>query len=107
MQIIISTTTALAINDAVANTLSEIGIGETDHTVSTVDFTNNENVNYSSNVVGNNVVIEINDELFFKYAAMYMSIAKIVAPFIKPIMSLLAVVKTDLKDIERFMNVKK
>lgn len=107
MQIIISTSTVTAINHAVEDVINEVFDDTGKHLVNTNDLINNDYVNFTSNVVNNNVVIEINDELFFKYAAMYMRIAKIVAPFIKPIMSLLAVVKTDLKDIERFMNVKK
>ena len=106
MQIIISAATALSISNAATDAINEI-FNETTKHGDMNDLINNDYVNFTSNVINDNVVVEINDELFFKYMNMYVRIAKIVAPFIKPIMSLLGSIKTDLKDIERFMNTKK
>lgn len=106
MQIIIATSTALAISNTTNDIINEV-FSDTNKRVTADDLVNNKYVNYSSNIVGDDVVLEINDECFYKYAAMYVRISKIIAPFIKPVLSLLDIVKTDLKDIERFMNTKK
>ena len=63
--------------------------------------------NVSLVVADENVVIEVNDELFFKYMHMYLKVARLVAPFVKPLMSLFETIKDDVAEIDRFINQKK
>lgn len=58
--------------------------------------------NHSIKLIDGEYVLEVNDEALFKYMALYLKIARIVAPFIKPAMALFATLKDDVRDIERF-----
>lgn len=49
------------------------------------------------------VVVEINDEIFFKYARVYAKVIRYAAPFVKPAAKFLAALKEDVQDIERFL----
>jgi len=49
------------------------------------------------------VVIEINDEIFFKYARVYAKVIRFVAPFVGPAKAFFGALKEDMQDIERFL----
>ena len=57
----------------------------------------------SSPVRPSYVMVEINDELFFKYAKAYVKIVRFVAPFIKPAQAFFMTLKEEIQDIERFL----
>lgn len=63
--------------------------------------------NHSITEANGEYTLEINDELFFKYANIYLRIARVVAPFIAPLKALCRVVSEDINDIQRFMSQRK
>ena len=106
MQIIISKATASAIQVS-AEQINCLITGEKPSS-SPAEFSDvTKYANYSVINDDTNCTLTVNDEIFFKYMHMYLRIAKLVAPFIKPLMSLFETVQDDIKDIERFMNQKK
>lgn len=106
MQIIISQATAQAINTGAAE-IVQIITGETPDVPKVTDMAVTDMANWSVTTTASDIVYEVNDELFFKYVAVYLKVAKIVAPFIKPIMALIETLSADVRDIERFMSQKK
>lgn len=66
-----------------------------------------EFANYSITKVGDEWVLEINDEGMFKYMRVYGRIARCIAPFIAPIKALMWELKADMADIDRWVNQRK
>lgn len=69
--------------------------------------TDDSHANHSIKLVDGNYVFELNDEGLLKYMALYLKVAKAVAPFIKPIMGLMAALKDDVRELEDFFSAKK
>ena len=106
MQIIISKATASAMHSSSEQIVCLI-TGDKSST-SPAEFADvTKYANYSVINDDTNCTITVNDEIFFKYARVYLKVAKDIAPFIKPLMSLFDSLQDDIADIERFMNQKK
>ena len=52
---------------------------------------------------GPHIVVEINDEVFVKYAKVYVRVIRFVAPLLKPAKAFFAAFNEDVRDIENFM----
>lgn len=63
--------------------------------------------NHSVTLVDGEYILEINDEGMFKYMALYLKVARIIHPFIKPVMALISTIGDDLDDITRFFTQQK
>lgn len=63
--------------------------------------------NHRVELIDGEYILTINDEGLFKYMAVYLKIARAIKPFIAPVMNLLSSLKSDMKDIERFLNQRK
>lgn len=107
MRFIIANTTATAINLQVADILVECGMDKDTATIATTMSEVTEFKNFSVTFQDDNVVYEINDEVFFKYMQMYVRIAKIVVPFIEPVKRLFSTIKEDMDDIQAFIAQRK
>lgn len=111
MKIIIAQSTVNALTIAGAEVINTIGepLGKSEKPLAVADLLPpcDEYVNHSVKLEGDNVVLELNDELFFKYMSVYLKVAKFVAPFIKPAMALMHALQSDVRDIEEWMKSRK
>lgn len=110
MRIYINTTTVQDTADLVVNELVKADVltheeGEEARKIEPVDHLANFSVDVCQGLPGrpSHVIIEINDEIFFKYARTYVKVIRFIAPFIKPAQAFLAVLKDEMQDIERFL----
>lgn len=110
MQIIINRATANKIVRQYADSI-EIIAASLDDTSSaaknakefaSADLTNDRHANWSVKD-GENLTLEINDEVFFKYFKMYSKLTAMVMPFIGVIKTVFKVFKSDMKEIEEFV----
>ena len=104
MQIILTQATVQTINAGAAE-LAQIITGETPDIQSVKSVT--DMANWSITATDTTVTYEVNDEVFTKYLAVYLKIARVVAPFVKPVMALIDTLNTDVRDIQCFMDAKK
>ena len=106
MKLIISKATVLSLNTQAAD-LVELVTGESHHNDATFfDIATREGAtqyaNHSVTLVNGEYVLEVNDGGMFKYMAVYLKVARVIQPFVKPVMGLMAMLKSDIADIERF-----
>lgn len=66
-----------------------------------------EFANHSLRRVGAEWVLEINDEVLFKYLRLYGRVAKFITPFVAPLKALIGEVADDVEDIKRWMSLRK
>jgi hypothetical protein len=108
MKLTISAATVMSLNTDGA-TLASIILGS--HKVNTgyvlPPEVSTEYVNQSVTIVDGNYVYEVNDEAMLKVMALYIKVARIVAPFIHATIALLGTLGDDVKEIDRFLSLRK
>lgn len=105
MKFIISASTVAQLNDATAE-IACLVAGCTDITAAPIEA-DDTHANHSIKLIDGDYVVEINDEGLLKYMALYLKVAKAIAPFIKPIMGLMTALKDDVRELEAFFSAKK
>lgn len=100
MKFIISTATLVRMNQEAAD-ITEVLIGTRPDVQTIVDVTDKANCSVIND--GENVTVEISDEGLFKYMALYLKIARVVAPIIK----LFTELRSDIDEVIEFYNESK
>ena len=67
----------------------------------------NEFVNFNITKEADDYVFELNDECVLKYMRLYIKVAQTIAPFVKPIIGLITMLKTEITEIEAFIGQRK
>lgn len=110
MRIYINTAVVQDTANLVVDELVQAGIvsyteGEEAKKIETVEHLSNFSVDIVPALPGRpgHIVIEINDEVFYKLAKSYRRAIRFIAPLLKPAKAFFAAFDEDVKDVEEFL----